>query len=56
MSCNPDCCVCLTFSDYPHKYGPEGGCADSSVFERMKRYQASGTEEKPKVNRVASGH
>uniref|UniRef100_A0A8C7Z1S2 Disintegrin and metalloproteinase domain-containing protein 10 n=1 Tax=Oryzias sinensis TaxID=183150 RepID=A0A8C7Z1S2_9TELE len=24
---------------YPHKYGPEGGCADSSVFERMKKYQ-----------------
>ncbi|CAG05554.1 unnamed protein product, partial [Tetraodon nigroviridis] len=32
---------------YPHKYGPEGGCADSSVFERMKKYQASGIEEKP---------
>uniref|UniRef100_A0A8C1R0U5 Disintegrin and metalloproteinase domain-containing protein 10 n=1 Tax=Cyprinus carpio TaxID=7962 RepID=A0A8C1R0U5_CYPCA len=26
---------------YPHRYGPGGGCADSSVFERMKRYQAS---------------
>uniref|UniRef100_A0A9J7Z6Z5 Disintegrin and metalloproteinase domain-containing protein 10 n=1 Tax=Cyprinus carpio carpio TaxID=630221 RepID=A0A9J7Z6Z5_CYPCA len=25
--------------DYPHRYGPGGGCADSSVFERMKRYQ-----------------
>uniref|UniRef100_A0A3B3ZRD6 Disintegrin and metalloproteinase domain-containing protein 10 n=1 Tax=Periophthalmus magnuspinnatus TaxID=409849 RepID=A0A3B3ZRD6_9GOBI len=25
--------------DYPHKYGSEGGCADNSVFERMKKYQ-----------------
>uniref|UniRef100_A0A672GGJ7 Disintegrin and metalloproteinase domain-containing protein 10 n=1 Tax=Salarias fasciatus TaxID=181472 RepID=A0A672GGJ7_SALFA len=25
--------------DYPHKYGSEGGCADHSVFERMKKYQ-----------------
>uniref|UniRef100_A0A8C4DFW7 Disintegrin and metalloproteinase domain-containing protein 10 n=1 Tax=Dicentrarchus labrax TaxID=13489 RepID=A0A8C4DFW7_DICLA len=25
-------------------YGPEGGCADSSVFERMKKYQASAVE------------
>lgn len=33
---------------YPHKYGPEGGCADSSVFERMKRYQASAVEKPPK--------
>ncbi|TRZ00606.1 hypothetical protein DNTS_031644, partial [Danionella cerebrum] len=31
--------------DYPHKYGAEGGCADHSVFERMKRYQASAVEE-----------
>uniref|UniRef100_A0A3Q2EAC8 Peptidase M12B propeptide domain-containing protein n=1 Tax=Cyprinodon variegatus TaxID=28743 RepID=A0A3Q2EAC8_CYPVA len=30
---------------YPHKYGPEGGCADSSVFERMRKYQASAVEE-----------
>uniref|UniRef100_A0A674E9W4 Disintegrin and metalloproteinase domain-containing protein 10 n=1 Tax=Salmo trutta TaxID=8032 RepID=A0A674E9W4_SALTR len=30
--------------DYPHKYGPEGGCADHSVFERMKKYQASAVE------------
>ncbi|XP_076853321.1 disintegrin and metalloproteinase domain-containing protein 10 isoform X2 [Brachyhypopomus gauderio] len=30
--------------DYPHKYGKEGGCADRSVFERMKKYQASATE------------
>uniref|UniRef100_A0A669BI53 Disintegrin and metalloproteinase domain-containing protein 10 n=1 Tax=Oreochromis niloticus TaxID=8128 RepID=A0A669BI53_ORENI len=33
---------------YPHKYGPEGGCADSSVFERMKKYQASAVEQPPK--------
>lgn len=33
---------CLT--DYPHKYGSEGGCADHSVFERMKKYQASAEE------------
>ncbi|CAL1604080.1 unnamed protein product [Knipowitschia caucasica] len=31
--------------DYPHKYGSEGGCADHSVFERMKKYQASAVEE-----------
>ncbi|XP_027870278.1 disintegrin and metalloproteinase domain-containing protein 10 isoform X2 [Xiphophorus couchianus] len=30
---------------YPHKYGSEGGCADHSVFERMKKYQASAVEE-----------
>ncbi|KAF5906559.1 disintegrin and metalloproteinase domain-containing protein 10, partial [Clarias magur] len=30
--------------DYPHKYGQEGGCADHSVFERMKKYQASAVE------------
>ncbi|KAJ7986135.1 hypothetical protein DPEC_G00347650 [Dallia pectoralis] len=33
---------------YPHKYGSEGGCADHSVFERMKKYQASAVEEPPK--------
>ncbi|XP_041082688.1 disintegrin and metalloproteinase domain-containing protein 10-like isoform X3 [Polyodon spathula] len=34
---------------YPHKYGAQGGCADHSVFDRMKKYQASGTrEENPK--------
>ncbi|XP_015234460.1 PREDICTED: disintegrin and metalloproteinase domain-containing protein 10-like [Cyprinodon variegatus] len=33
---------------YPHKYGPEGGCADSSVFERMRKYQASAVEEPAK--------
>ncbi|KAA0723306.1 Disintegrin and metalloproteinase domain-containing protein 10 [Triplophysa tibetana] len=31
--------------DYPHKYGAEGGCADHSVFERMKKYQMSAVEE-----------
>ena len=31
--------------NYPHKYGSEGGCADHSVFERMRRYQASAVEE-----------
>lgn len=30
---------------YPHKYGSEGGCADHSVFERMRKYQASAAEE-----------
>ncbi|KAB5525998.1 hypothetical protein PHYPO_G00146630 [Pangasianodon hypophthalmus] len=30
--------------DYPHKYGREGGCADHSVFEKMKKYQASAVE------------
>ncbi|KAK7891027.1 hypothetical protein WMY93_022990 [Mugilogobius chulae] len=30
---------------YPHKYGPEGGCANSSVFERMRKYQSSGVQE-----------
>ncbi|XP_053532755.1 disintegrin and metalloproteinase domain-containing protein 10 [Ictalurus punctatus] len=30
--------------DYPHKYGREGGCADHSVFERMRKYQASAVE------------
>ncbi|XP_032906527.1 disintegrin and metalloproteinase domain-containing protein 10 [Amblyraja radiata] len=30
---------------YPHKYGPAGGCADHSVFERMKKYQMLSVEE-----------
>uniref|UniRef100_A0A8C6M8W7 Disintegrin and metalloproteinase domain-containing protein 10 n=1 Tax=Nothobranchius furzeri TaxID=105023 RepID=A0A8C6M8W7_NOTFU len=30
---------------YPHKYGSEGGCADHSVFERMKKYQASAVQD-----------
>uniref|UniRef100_A0A6Q2XAJ1 Disintegrin and metalloproteinase domain-containing protein 10 n=1 Tax=Esox lucius TaxID=8010 RepID=A0A6Q2XAJ1_ESOLU len=34
---------------YPHKYGSEGGCADHSVFERMRKYQASAVEEPLKV-------
>uniref|UniRef100_A0AAX7SXJ0 Disintegrin and metalloproteinase domain-containing protein 10 n=1 Tax=Astatotilapia calliptera TaxID=8154 RepID=A0AAX7SXJ0_ASTCA len=34
---------------YPHKYGPEGGCADSSVFEKMKKYQTSAVEQPPKI-------
>uniref|UniRef100_A0A671PHS5 Disintegrin and metalloproteinase domain-containing protein 10 n=1 Tax=Sinocyclocheilus anshuiensis TaxID=1608454 RepID=A0A671PHS5_9TELE len=36
--------------DYPHKYGAEGGCADHSVFERMKKYQASAVEEPTQVS------
>ncbi|XP_052457946.1 disintegrin and metalloproteinase domain-containing protein 10 isoform X1 [Carassius gibelio] len=31
--------------DYPHKYGAEGGCADHSVFERMKKYQISAVKK-----------
>ncbi|XP_047436035.1 disintegrin and metalloproteinase domain-containing protein 10 [Mugil cephalus] len=34
--------------NYPHKYGSEGGCADHSVFERMRKYQASGVEDPTK--------
>uniref|UniRef100_A0A8C5BY24 Disintegrin and metalloproteinase domain-containing protein 10 n=1 Tax=Gadus morhua TaxID=8049 RepID=A0A8C5BY24_GADMO len=34
---------------YPHKYGSEGGCADHSVFERMRRYQESATEQPVQV-------
>ncbi|KAI1904346.1 hypothetical protein AGOR_G00004710 [Albula goreensis] len=34
--------------EYPHKYGAEGGCADHSVFERMKKYQMSAVEEPAK--------
>ncbi|KAG9489425.1 hypothetical protein GDO78_005414 [Eleutherodactylus coqui] len=30
---------------YPHKYGAQGGCADHSVFERMKMYQMSAQPE-----------
>uniref|UniRef100_A0A8C2HWD0 Disintegrin and metalloproteinase domain-containing protein 10 n=1 Tax=Cyprinus carpio TaxID=7962 RepID=A0A8C2HWD0_CYPCA len=41
--------------EYPHKYGPEGGCADSSVFERMKKYQASALEE-PVKNKPTDDH
>lgn len=35
--------------DYPHKYGPQGGCADHSVFERMRKYQMTGVEEGTQV-------
>ncbi|GAA6230881.1 disintegrin and metalloproteinase domain-containing protein 10 isoform X1 [Lates japonicus] len=39
--------------NYPHQYGSEGGCADHSVLERMRRYQASAAEEPVKgVSRV----
>ncbi|XP_005168954.2 disintegrin and metalloproteinase domain-containing protein 10 isoform X1 [Danio rerio] len=38
--------------DYPHKYGSEGGCADHSVFERMKKYQASAVEEPTQTNHI----
>uniref|UniRef100_A0A8C7UY91 Disintegrin and metalloproteinase domain-containing protein 10 n=1 Tax=Oncorhynchus mykiss TaxID=8022 RepID=A0A8C7UY91_ONCMY len=42
--------------NYPHKYGSEGGCADHSVFERMKKYQASAMEEPLKVKERSHGH
>lgn len=35
----------LCVLEYPHKYGPQGGCADHSVFERMRKYQMTGVEE-----------
>lgn len=40
--------------DYPHKHGSEGGCADHSVFERMRKFQLSAVEEEPvkTVNKV----
>ncbi|XP_061773280.1 disintegrin and metalloproteinase domain-containing protein 10-like [Nerophis ophidion] len=41
---------------YPHKYGPEGGCADSTVFQRMKRYQASAIEEPSKAHQTGINH
>ncbi|XP_076011839.1 disintegrin and metalloproteinase domain-containing protein 10 [Genypterus blacodes] len=31
--------------DYPHKYGSAGGCADHTVFEKMKNYQATAVNE-----------
>lgn len=51
----PSLYLCRSLSDYPHKYGPEGGCANSSVFEKMKKYQASAMEEEEpfQVNSVA---
>uniref|UniRef100_UPI00358EFA1F disintegrin and metalloproteinase domain-containing protein 10 isoform X2 n=1 Tax=Myxine glutinosa TaxID=7769 RepID=UPI00358EFA1F len=33
--------------DYPHKYGPSGGCADNAVFERMRKIQISAVPEEP---------
>lgn len=39
--------------DYPHKYGPQGGCADHTVFERMRKYQMTGVEEATQVKIVA---
>lgn len=39
----------LCVLDYPHKYGPQGGCADHSVFERMRKYQMTGVEEVTQV-------
>lgn len=39
----------LSLPDYPHKYGSEGGCADHSVFERMRKYQASAVEQPANV-------
>ncbi|XP_061737935.1 disintegrin and metalloproteinase domain-containing protein 10 isoform X1 [Nerophis ophidion] len=33
---------------YPHKYGSGGGCADHSVFERMKKYQTTAVDEPAK--------
>ncbi|XP_068430548.1 disintegrin and metalloproteinase domain-containing protein 10 isoform X2 [Clinocottus analis] len=34
--------------NYPHKYGSEGGCADHSVLERMRNYQATAVEDSVK--------
>ncbi|XP_062417754.1 disintegrin and metalloproteinase domain-containing protein 10 isoform X2 [Pungitius pungitius] len=31
--------------NYPHKYGSEGGCADHTVLERMKKYQDTAVED-----------
>ncbi|XP_062945511.1 disintegrin and metalloproteinase domain-containing protein 10 isoform X2 [Cynocephalus volans] len=39
--------------NYPHKYGPQGGCADHSVFERMRKYQMTGVEEVTQINTTA---
>uniref|UniRef100_A0A8C5MDB3 Disintegrin and metalloproteinase domain-containing protein 10 n=1 Tax=Leptobrachium leishanense TaxID=445787 RepID=A0A8C5MDB3_9ANUR len=35
---------------YPHKYGAQGGCADHSVFERMKKYQMSAQGDTEKTH------
>lgn len=39
----------LCVLEYPHKYGPQGGCADHAVFERMRKYQMTGVEEVTQV-------
>ncbi|KAM8895035.1 disintegrin and metalloproteinase domain-containing protein 10 [Spinachia spinachia] len=31
--------------NYPHKYGAEGGCADHTVLERMRKYQDSAVQD-----------
>ncbi|XP_058521764.1 disintegrin and metalloproteinase domain-containing protein 10 isoform X3 [Ochotona princeps] len=44
--------------NYPHKYGPQGGCADHTVFERMRKYQMTGVEEAiqtPQEEHAANG-
>uniref|UniRef100_A0A8C9ZL55 Disintegrin and metalloproteinase domain-containing protein 10 n=1 Tax=Sander lucioperca TaxID=283035 RepID=A0A8C9ZL55_SANLU len=41
--------------NYPHKYGSEGGCADHSVLERMRKYQASVVEEPLKEEESSQG-
>lgn len=40
----------LSLPDYPHKYGSEGGCADHSVFERMRQYQGAAVEQPGNVS------
>lgn len=37
---------------YPHKYGAQGGCADHSVFQRMKKYQMSAQSEPNKQEHI----
>ncbi|XP_057687379.1 disintegrin and metalloproteinase domain-containing protein 10 [Corythoichthys intestinalis] len=34
---------------YPHKYGSNGGCADPTVFKRMRKYQESAIDLPVKV-------
>ncbi|OBS77095.1 hypothetical protein A6R68_16452, partial [Neotoma lepida] len=42
--------ISMPMEDYPHKYGPQGGCADHSVFERMRKYQMTGVEEGAQIS------
>ncbi|TKC48823.1 hypothetical protein EI555_015051, partial [Monodon monoceros] len=42
--------ISMLMEDYPHKYGPQGGCADRSVFERMRKYQMTGVEEVTQIS------